>query len=193
MAGPQWVKTVYNDYILSLTSHNNQVSLNIKARERSAQLSWCPQCSNQILTMRGPLINSWPWLPPKIFCPLALSFCISVISFVFLCLYLFVSFSLSQGCGASSSNESSGAASRGNGGANNTSLIHFWSLVYVTCTHIFGWENKQKATILVSFKFCAPSSSYLSFQLSFWFILWWSSSLCVCMLNRCFRRYSQVF
>ena len=23
--------------------------------------------------------------------------------------------------------------------------------------------------------------------------LWWSSSLCVCMLNRCFRRYSQVF
>ena len=37
--------------------------------------------------------------------------------------------------------------------------------------------------------FCAPSSSCLSFQSSFLFILWWSS----CMLNRCFRRYSQVF
>ena len=23
--------------------------------------------------------------------------------------------------------------------------------------------------------------------------LWWSSSFCVCMLNRCFLRYSQVF
>jgi len=41
--------------------------------------------------------------------------------------------------------------------------------------------------------FCAPSSSCLSSQSSFWFILWWSSSLCVCMLNRCFRRYSQAF
>ena len=41
--------------------------------------------------------------------------------------------------------------------------------------------------------FCAPSSSCLSSQSSFWFILWWSSSLCVCMLKRCFRRYSQVF
>jgi len=41
--------------------------------------------------------------------------------------------------------------------------------------------------------FCAPLSSCLLFQSSFWLILWWSSSFCVCMLNRCFRRYSQVF
>jgi len=41
--------------------------------------------------------------------------------------------------------------------------------------------------------FCAPSSSCLSFQSLFWFILWWSSSLCVCMLNLCVRRYSHVF
>ena len=38
----------------------------------------------------------------------------------------------------SSSNKSSGAASVGNGGANNTSVIHHRSIVDIICNHIFG-------------------------------------------------------
>ena len=56
-------------------------------------------------------------------------------------------------------------------------------------------EGRSAGSSTFASIFCAPSSrsSCLSSQSSFWFILWWSSSLCVCMLTRSFWRYSQVF
>ena len=54
------------------------------------------------------------------------------------------------------------------------------------CAHLLPTEGRSVgSSTFVSF-FCAPLSLCLSSQSSFWLMLWWSSSLGICMLNRYF-------
>ena len=76
--------------------------------------------------------------------------------------------------------------------------------VYI-CTHIYKWFaalHQQVPPVCAYICIGIYIHTYRCIDINihiykyvyiFWFILWWSSSLCVCMLNRCFRRYSQVF